>query len=172
MQRLGVLLLPFWLAACSGFPPQLTLFTQIADGMTYVFTGKGGTDHIVSAAMNKDCALARAVQGMAICEDKQDDLGFPQTALSQVEGGYPGAALNRPLGHDEIVSLDPVILPQGMADLAPALGGAARAPYEPAMAAAAFTQPRQLLSPARQPMASPHKTPRPMAAQTPRPDPS
>jgi len=177
MQRLGVLLLPFWLAACGGFPSQLALFTQIADGMTYVFTGKGGTDHIVSAAMNKDCALARAVQGMAICEDKQDDLGFPKTALSQVEGGYPGAALNRPLGQDEIVSLDPVILPQGMADLAPALGGAARAPYEPAMAAAAFTQPRQLLSPARQPparqpMASPHKTPRPMAAQTPRPDPS
>jgi len=109
---------------------------------------------------------------MAICEDKRDDLGFPKTALSQVEGGYPGAALNHPLGHDEIVSLDPVILPQGMADIAPALGGAARAPYQPAMAAAAFTQPRQLLSPARQPMASPHKTPRPMATQTPRPQPS
>ncbi len=187
------------LAACVGLPPQLALVTQAADGVSYVFTGRSGTDHIVSAAMEKDCTLARALQGQAICKAEQGGAGFAQ-ALSQVEGGHPGAALDRPIGHDEIVALDPVFLPPEMADIAPALGGAAIAPHRPVIGSAAFADPGRLLSPAGQSKpasrtdaaksdptpvsgrakvapappaeakASPRKAPRPKATQKPRPD--
>lgn len=145
MQRLSVLLLPFLLAACVGLPPQLALVTQAADGVSYVFTGKSGTDHLFSAAMEKDCALYRAVRGEAICKAKKGNSGFEQ-ALGQVEGGHPGAAVDRPIGHDEIVALDPVLLPQEMAGLAPALGGAARAPQTLATGPSAFADPKRLMS--------------------------
>lgn len=171
MQRLGVLSLPFLLAACVALPPQLALVTQAADGVSYVLTGRSATDHIVSAAMKEDCALSRAAQGRAICKAKQGDSDFAQ-ALSQVEGGHPGAALDRPIGHDEIVALDPVLLPQELAALAPALGGAAQAPPPPVMGSAAFADPRRFFSPASHPKASPPKAPQPKATPTPRPDPT
>jgi hypothetical protein len=145
MQRLSTLLLPFLLAACAALPPQLALVTQAADGVSYVFTGKTGTDHLFSSAMKKDCALFRAVQGEAICKAKQGKPEFTQ-ALSQVEGGHPGAALDRPTGQDEIVALDPVLLPQEIASLAPVLGGVARMPHTPAMGPSAFADPRRLIS--------------------------
>ena len=157
MQRLGVLSLPFLLVACVALPPQLALVTQAADGVSYVLTGRSATDHIVSAAMKEDCALSRAAQGRAICKAKQGDSDFAQ-ALSQVEGGHPGAALDRPIGHDEI--------------LAPALGGAAQAPPPPVMGPAAFADPRRFFSPAIHPKASPPKAPQPKATPTPRPGPT
>ena len=201
VQRLSMLILPFLLAACVGLPPQLALVTQAADGVSYVFTGKSGTDHLFSAAMKKDCALARAVQGQAICRAKKGSSKFAQ-ALSQVEGGHPGAALDHPIEHDELVALDPVLLPQEMAGLAPALGGAARLPRTPAMGPSAFADPKRLISvprlsppvsrpdaansvsvgvsigeklppaPAVKPKASPPKIPQPRATRIPMANPS
>lgn len=145
MQRLSVLSLPFLLAACAGLPPQLALVSQAADGVSYVFTGKTGTDHLLSGAMKKDCAFSRAVQGRAICRDNPENSKLAQ-AQSRVEGGHPGAALDRPIGDDETLALDPVLLPREMAGLAPALGGTARPPQTPDIGPAAFADPRPLVS--------------------------
>jgi hypothetical protein len=145
MQRLSVLSLPFLLAACAGLPPQLALVSQAADGVSYVFTGKTGTDHLFSGAMKKDCAFSRAVQGQAICKDHPENSKLAQ-AQSRVEGGHPGAALDRPIGDDETVALDPVLLPREMAGLAPALGGTARPPRTSVIGPAAFADPRPLVS--------------------------
>jgi hypothetical protein len=145
MHRLSVLFLPFLLAACAGVPPQLALVSQAANGVSYVFTGKTGTDHLFSGAMKKDCAFSRAMVGRAICKDKAKDSGFAQ-AQSHVEGGHPGAALDRPIGQDEIVALDPVLLPREMASLAPALGGVARLPQSPVIGPVAFAAPKRASS--------------------------
>ena len=150
MQRLSVLLLSFLLAACAGLPPQLALVSQAADGVSYVFTGKSGTDHIFSKAVKKDCALSRAAVGGAICKENIKNSGLAE-AQSRVEGGHPGAALDRPIGDDEIVALDPVLPPRKMAGRAPAAipkrgGGTARPLHAPETRPAAFADPKPPVS--------------------------
>jgi hypothetical protein len=105
MRRIAVLIAPIVLAGCAALPPQLALLTQAADGVSYVFTGKSGTDQIVSAALSRDCVVIRAVQGEAICKDRFEDTELGQSAL-QIQGGRPGAAFDGPAAGDQLVALD------------------------------------------------------------------
>lgn len=105
MRRIAILFVPFVLAGCAAaLPPQLALVSQAADGVAYVFTGKSGTDHIVSAAFRRDCAVIRMVQGEAICKARREDTTFGQAEI-QIYGGHPGAALDVPAAGDQTVAL-------------------------------------------------------------------
>ncbi|MDX1485075.1 MAG: hypothetical protein R3229_11385 [Alphaproteobacteria bacterium] len=66
MGRFTPLLLIFVLAGCA-MPPAVTMLSLAADGVSYVATGKGTTDHALSALAGEDCALVRAVKEEAIC---------------------------------------------------------------------------------------------------------
>lgn len=50
-----------------GLPPAIIAFSYAVDGFSYASSGKGITDHALSAAIEQDCAMFRAVQGKDIC---------------------------------------------------------------------------------------------------------
>lgn len=123
MRRMAILIAPFLLAGCTAaLPPQLALVTQAADGVAYVFTGKSGTDHIVSTALRRDCAVIRMVQGEAICKPRPEDTDEGQAAI-QIYGGQPGAALDAPTTGDQTVQLASV-MPAAAAPVAARPAGA------------------------------------------------
>jgi hypothetical protein len=49
-------------------PPAVMIASQAIDGISYLTTGKSGTDHILSAALEEDCAIHRVVTGGAVCQ--------------------------------------------------------------------------------------------------------
>lgn len=104
MRRVAIMVAPFVLAGCVALPPQLALVTQAADGVSYVLTGKSGTDQLMSAALRKDCVMIRVVQGEAICKARPEDTEQGQAAI-QVQGGEPGAAFDRPAGGDQMLAI-------------------------------------------------------------------
>lgn len=62
-----------FLAGCA-LPPAVTVASLVADGVSYVATGKSTTDHAVSAVVREDCALLRAVQDKEICDPEGEVL--------------------------------------------------------------------------------------------------
>lgn len=48
-------------------PPAVMIASQAIDGISYVATGKSGSDHVLSAALEQDCAVHRVVTGGAVC---------------------------------------------------------------------------------------------------------
>lgn len=65
--QVPALLLVLFLVGCA-LPPAVTLASFVADGVSYVATGKSTTDHAISAVVGQDCALARVVSGEAVCD--------------------------------------------------------------------------------------------------------
>lgn len=104
MHRIAIMIAPLFVAGCAALPPQLALVTQAADGVSYVFTGKSSTDHIVSAALRRDCVVIRVVQGEAICKPRFEDTEQGQATI-QVQGGQPGATFDNPGSGDQMMAI-------------------------------------------------------------------
>lgn len=54
--------------------PAVDAVSWTFDGFTYFLTGKSMTDHAVSAAAGKDCAMTRVVKGETACLPKDEDV--------------------------------------------------------------------------------------------------
>lgn len=61
-------LLPVLFLAGCAVPPAISVASLVADGVSYVLTGKNTTDHAISAVVGQDCALIRAVRDKDICD--------------------------------------------------------------------------------------------------------
>lgn len=111
---------PLLLAACA--PTPLTVFSFAADGISYVATGKAVTDHALSAALGRDCAVFRIVRGDPPCNDLAPQFAAPViypgdgparwtgTGLAELNGFAPGTefyALSQDDGAVEIFAHDP-----------------------------------------------------------------
>lgn len=59
----------FSLSGC-GLPPAVTYASYAADAFVYLATGKTMTDHGISTALEKDCALLRVLDGPICIEEK------------------------------------------------------------------------------------------------------
>ncbi len=69
LRGLFIALFPLLIAGCA--PPALhQIASWVADGLLYATTGKGTSDHVISIAMQKDCAMWRVIRGMEICIDR------------------------------------------------------------------------------------------------------
>jgi len=68
----ALLSLGFGLGGCA-LPPALSLANLAMSGLSYASTGKGTTDHLLSGAMDRDCALHRSLTEGAICVDAPND---------------------------------------------------------------------------------------------------
>ncbi len=154
MRRFSALL-PIFLAACGGLPPQLSLVTNAADGVSYVLTGKTSIGHLFASLTKPDCREIPEARRQGACKAKQGDSAIH--ALRQVEGGYPGAAIDRPLKSNETVALAFVESPQNTAQSTPGpvLAETARTPPAPVLEtpvveAAALAAPPRRLPPASQ----------------------
>jgi hypothetical protein len=112
MKRIIPFLFPVLLAGCVGLPQQVSMVNQAISGLSLVVTGKTNTDHLLSAATERDCSLFRAIEGQPVCRDKKvRDLD--QIAL---------------LGADAVLNVDmPIAMPSdselaAIASIAPAAG--------------------------------------------------
>jgi SPOR domain len=76
MQRYLWVVMPALLSGC-GLPPAVVIASYAADGVSYIGTGKSVTDHGISAAVGRDCALFRVVRGKPICEDEPTQRAHP-----------------------------------------------------------------------------------------------
>lgn len=56
------------LGGCA-LPPAFQMATLLADVFSYVASGKSVTDHGISLAVRKDCAMLRVVQGEELCRE-------------------------------------------------------------------------------------------------------
>ncbi len=80
------LILAGTLAGCAS--PALFVASQAASGVSYLATGKGTTDHVISAALEEDCALHRAIRGNAVCQPRAEDRSIQTASL----GDWPPTA--------------------------------------------------------------------------------
>ncbi len=55
------------LSGCA-LPPIVTVASLAANGVSYATTGKGTTDHAISAVAGEDCAILRAAKDEEICD--------------------------------------------------------------------------------------------------------
>lgn len=63
-------------ASCATVPSALKYGSLALTGASYLATGKGTSDHLLSALVERDCALLRLVQDRPVCTDR----GSPQQA--------------------------------------------------------------------------------------------
>lgn len=105
------------LNGCIFTPYQIASWT--VTGISYLFTGKGMSDHALSVAMKKDCAVHRIVVEGRVCllDVKRNPDGL--TAVALLRGDFENSKGIATVG-------DPVTLPMQMGDLVGVLGGAAK----------------------------------------------
>jgi hypothetical protein len=96
LRRLMPLAVFLPLAGC-GFPPALIIASYAADGVLLVTSGKSSTDHLLSMAEKRDCAVWRVVKNRPVCQDFADsdpyeswrDPGEVEVAVQSTDAGFP-----------------------------------------------------------------------------------
>lgn len=76
-KMVGVIAIGFILNGCVAAPPALITLGYLktgADVVSYATTKKSTTDHAISAYMDKDCALHRAVTEDKVCKSTMKQL--------------------------------------------------------------------------------------------------
>ncbi len=72
MRRVWLTSLLVLLGGCA-VPPAIQVASLVAEGFSYVATGKSVTDHGISMVAGEDCAVFRAVKDEAICREEGQD---------------------------------------------------------------------------------------------------
>ncbi|MCG3200406.1 MAG: hypothetical protein NFCOHLIN_00258 [Gammaproteobacteria bacterium] len=67
----GAALLATGVCGCAALPPALKLGTLALTGASYIVTGKGLSDHLISAIAEQDCALLRVAGDRPVCISAQ-----------------------------------------------------------------------------------------------------
>ncbi|MDF3073323.1 MAG: hypothetical protein K0S54_990 [Alphaproteobacteria bacterium] len=79
-------------------PPALVIASYAADGVLLASSGKTSTDHLLSMAEKRDCAMWRVVKNRPVCHDFADgrdpyeawrDPGEVQVAVQSTDAGFP-----------------------------------------------------------------------------------
>jgi len=65
--------LMFVLSGCA-VSPTVDAVSWTVDGVSYFLTGKSMTDHAMSIAAGKDCAMTRVIKGEAACVPRDEDV--------------------------------------------------------------------------------------------------
>jgi hypothetical protein len=74
------------LAGCAALPPVVKLGSLALSGMSYIVTGKGPSDHVISAVAEQDCALLRVIRGQPVCIAPTPEADRPLVAARPTEG--------------------------------------------------------------------------------------
>lgn len=156
-------------------PPALQLVSWTATGLSYVFSGKGPSDHALSLAAEKDCATWRILKGEDICveykkeykngwEAVADTFHVPGTdseqlasatipATSDIEGevlAFTSGGI-QPLTSEEQtivqVAADISMSPEQLEAIAPAAGSAKPLPINDAVVARVSAAPEDVKFP-------------------------
>lgn len=117
------------LGGCS-VSPAVDAVSWGVDGFSYLITGKSMTDHAMSAAAGKDCAMLRVVKGQKTCVPKDEDVAGDRLVFEFNESS---------MSRDESVAAvggDPMSLSADMAQIAAPLGDSVQVETRPAAIAA------------------------------------
>ena len=85
------------LTGCA-LPPAIAIASYAADGMLLLTSGKTSSDHLLSMAEKRDCAVWRVVKNEPVCQDFADgkdpyeewrDPGEVQVAVESSDSGFP-----------------------------------------------------------------------------------
>jgi hypothetical protein len=90
------------LSGC-GLPTAVTVVSLMANGVSYVSTGKSVTDHGISAALQKDCALLRGFEG-DICLEPDPAEAFAESLAFATDP----AVTPRPAGQAPVMIIEEV----------------------------------------------------------------
>ena len=70
----------------AAIPPAVQYIGTAATVVSYLATGKGTSDHVISAISEQDCALHRALLEKEICTEEPGNQALPsEVAALQVE---------------------------------------------------------------------------------------
>ena len=98
IKKLFIAVIPLLLAGCAA-PAAHQIAGWVADGLLYLKTGKGASDHAISMAMKQDCAMWRWIwtepyDGIVICSDYDtpvnDDIMVASNSPTPQPFGHPG----------------------------------------------------------------------------------
>ena len=84
LRRLLIIACPLFVGACA-VPLPLQIASWAADGISYLMTSKSMSDHGLSAALGRDCAVHRAITEGDICREDEDS-GTVLAASKDVSG--------------------------------------------------------------------------------------
>ncbi len=90
--RLGVVLLPLFLAAC-GLPPAVTIASFAIDAISLAVSEKTVADHALSQIAQKDCSIWRSFMGDALCIDEDSAFAVAAADGPPTAGGADSADL-------------------------------------------------------------------------------
>ena len=71
LRRLLIIVCPLLVGACA-LPLPLQIAVWATDGITYLMTSKSMSDHGLSAAVGRDCAVHRVVTEGTVCREDVD----------------------------------------------------------------------------------------------------
>ena len=90
--RLGVVLLPLFVAAC-GLPPAVTVASFAIDAISLAVSEKTVADHALSQITQKDCAIWRRLMGDQLCIDEDSAFAVAAADGQPTAGGADSADL-------------------------------------------------------------------------------
>ena len=74
--RFLLVLAPVLLSGCA-IPPAVSIASYVLDGVSYAATGKSVSDHGISAAAGRDCAMFRILKGQNPCRGEPTEIRDP-----------------------------------------------------------------------------------------------
>ena len=90
--RLGVVLLPLFVAAC-GLPPAVTIASLAIDAISLAISEKTVADHALSQIAQKDCSMWRGFTGDGLCIDEDSTFAVAAADGQPTAGGAASADL-------------------------------------------------------------------------------
>ncbi|MCH7957687.1 MAG: SPOR domain-containing protein [Proteobacteria bacterium] len=90
--RLGVVLLPLFVAAC-GLPPAVTIASFAIDAISLAVSEKTVADHALSQIAQKDCSMWRGFTGDELCIDEDSTFAIAAADGQPTAGGADSADL-------------------------------------------------------------------------------
>lgn len=88
MRHYLLLAIPVLLSGC-GLPPAVVIASYVADGASYVATGKSVTDHGISEATGRDCAMWRLVKLESPCGKNPAEREQPAPVVVGLQATVP-----------------------------------------------------------------------------------
>ena len=86
--RFLLALAPILLSGCA-IPPAVSIASYVLDGISYAATGKSVSDHGISAAAGRDCAMFRILKGQNPCRGAPTEIRDPAPVDAGQQAALP-----------------------------------------------------------------------------------
>jgi len=110
-----LVLAPVLLSGCV-IPPAVSIASYVLDGVSYAATGKSVSDHGISAAAGRDCAMFRILKGQNPCRGEPTEIRDPAPIdagqQATLPTGEPAPAIESASADSAAVAAAPPVTPR------------------------------------------------------------